>query len=144
MLIGQYSHTMDDKNRLSLPAKFRKELGASVVVTRGLDKCLFVYPVKQWKTFTEKLGELSMGQAEARGFSRHMLSGAAEVEIDKSGRILVPDHLKAFASLDARVIVAGVSSRVELWDENLWQNYITRVEGEADTLAEHLGQIGMI
>jgi MraZ protein len=144
MLIGQYSHVMDDKNRLSLPSKFRKELGASVVVTRGLDRCLFVYPVKAWKEFTQKLGELSMGQAEARGFSRHMLSGAAEVEIDKSGRVLVPDHLKAFAGLSTKVIVAGVSARVEIWDEAAWATYIARVEGEADTLAEHLGQIGMI
>lgn len=144
MLIGQYNHTLDDKNRLSLPAKFRKELGQSVIVTKGLDQCLFVYSTKEWKTFIEQLRALSLGQNESRSFLRLMLGGAAEVEIDRSGRILVPDHLKAYASLSSRVVVAGISSRVELWDETSWQQYTARVESQADALAQHLGQIGMI
>lgn len=144
MLIGQYNHTLDDKNRVSLPSKFRKELGQSVIVTKGLDQCLFVYSAKEWKTFIEQLRQLSLGQNESRSFLRLMLGGAAEVEIDKSGRILVPDHLKAYANLATRVVVAGISSRVELWNEDSWQEYTTRVESQADALAQHLGQIGMI
>lgn len=144
MLIGQYNHTLDDKNRVSLPSKFRKELGQSVIVTKGLDQCLFVYSAKEWKTFIEQLRALSLGQNESRSFLRLMLGGAAEVEIDKSGRILVPDHLKAYANLATRVVVAGISSRVELWNEDSWQEYTTRVESQADALAQHLGQIGMI
>lgn len=115
-----------------------------MIVTKGLDQCLFVYSAKEWKTFIEQLRALSLGQNESRSFLRLMLGGAAEVEIDKSGRILVPDHLKAYANLATRVVVAGISSRVELWNEDSWQEYTTRVESQADALAQHLGQIGMI
>lgn len=144
MLIGQHNHTLDDKNRLSLPSKFRKELGKTVVITRGLDKCLFVYPSGEWKTFTDKLRTLSVGSAEARSFSRFMLGSAVETDIDASGRVLVPDYLKAFAGLDVKVIVAGVTNRVEIWNEASWAAYTSRVENEADRLAQHLGDIGMV
>lgn len=144
MLIGQYTHTLDDKHRLSLPSKFRKELGKTVVVTRGLDRCLFLYPLREWKTFTEKLGTLSVGQVEARSFTRFMVGGAVEVDVDSSGRILIPEYLKSFATLGDTVIIAGVSNRLELWNEASWQTYTSKVENEADKLAEHLGQIGMV
>lgn len=144
MLIGEHTHTLDTKKRLSLPAKFRKELGKKVILTRGLDTCVFVYSQKEWKEFSEKLGDLSMGQADTRAFNRFILGGAVETEIDSAGRILVPDFLKDFAKLDTKVVVAGIANRVELWDEKTWKSYQQRVEKEADALAEKLGDIGMI
>lgn len=144
MLIGEHKHTLDTKKRLSLPSKFRKELGKKVIVTRGLDTCLFVYSQKEWKNFSDKLGELSMGQSDTRAFNRFLLGGAVEVEIDSAGRILIPDFLKEFARLKTKVVVAGIANRVELWDENLWDKYQSTVQGQADALAEKLGAIGMI
>lgn len=144
MLIGEYRHTMDDKNRLSLPAKFRKELGKKIIMTRGLDRCLFVYPVAEWKKFSEQLASLSIGSAEGRGFSRAVIGGAMEVDLDASGRVLVPDHLKSYATLSAKVVVAGIHNRVELWNEEAWNSYTSGVEKEANTLAQKLSDIGMI
>ncbi|MAZ30164.1 cell division/cell wall cluster transcriptional repressor MraZ [bacterium] len=144
MLIGEHTHTLDTKKRLSLPSKWRKELGGSVVLTRGLDNCLFVYPLKEWQKITEKIGQLPLGQADTRSFNRFFLSGATEVEIDKNGRILVPDFLKDFAKLDSKVVLAGIHDRVEIWDENLWDTYKSHIEAEADTLAEKLGEIGIL
>lgn len=144
MLIGEYTHTLDTKKRLSVPSKWRKELGGSVVLTRGLDNCLFVYPLKEWQKITDKIGELPLGQADTRSFNRFFLSGATEVEIDKNGRILVPDFLKDFAKLDSKVVLAGIHNRVEMWDENLWESYKQQIENEADALAEKLGDIGIL
>jgi MraZ protein len=144
MLIGEYIHTLDTKKRLSLPAKFRKELGKKVVVTRGLDNCLFIYPMKQWEKVAAKLGELPMGAADTRGFNRFMLAGAVESSIDSLGRVLVPDFLKDFAGLKTKVAVIGVHDRVELWDEKVWKSYKGRVEKQADVLAEKLGEIGVL
>ena len=144
MLIGEYRHTMDEKNRLSLPAKFRKELGKKIIMTRGLDRCLFIYQLAEWKKFSQKLGALSIGSAEGRGFSRALLGGAMEIDVDASGRMLVPDHLKSYANLSTKVVVAGISNRVELWNEESWNNYTSGVENEANTLAQKLSDIGMI
>ena len=144
MLIGEYRHTLDEKNRLSLPAKFRKELGKKIIITRGLDRCLFVYPVAEWKKFSAQLANLSIGSAEGRGFSRAMLGGAMETDVDGSGRVLVPDHLKSYATLSTKVVVAGIHNRVELWDEKSWNAYTTNVEGNANELAQKLSDIGMI
>jgi MraZ protein len=144
MLIGEHKHTLDTKKRLSLPAKFRKELGKTIVITKGLDNCLFVYSLKEWKKFTEKLGELSMGQGDTRAFSRYFLGGAVEVDIDSAGRILIPDFLKELAHLQTKVVVAGIGSRVELWDEERWSIYQQELEKKADVVAEKLGDIGMI
>src|SRR5258708_10541659 len=144
MLIGQYSHTLDPKKRLSLPAKFRKELGKRVVITNGLDACLFVYPLKEWEKVAGKLAELSIGASDTRGFNRFMLAGATEAEIDGAGRILIPDFLKDFAKLGEKVVLVGVSTRVEIWDETAWQEYKSRVEKDADKLAEKLSDIGAL
>ena len=121
MLIGEYTHNLDEKKRISLPSKFRKELGKTVVVTHGLDNCLFLYPMKEWSKIAEKIGGLSMGQADTRGFNRFMLAGASEIDVDSAGRILVPDHLKSFAGLSGKVVFAGVHSRVEIWNDSAWQ-----------------------
>lgn len=142
MLIGEYTHTIDDKSRVSLPSKFRKEVGKTVVITHGLDNCLFLYPLDEWKTISEKLGSLAMGQADARGFNRFMLAGAVEAEVDSIGRILIPDFLREFAELTEKVVFAGVHNRVEIWNEKRWTEYKKRIEKQADLLAEKLGEIG--
>lgn len=142
MFIGEYRHTFDAKNRISLPSKFRKELGGSVVVTRGLDRCLFVYPRAAWKKEAEKLARHSTGNAAGRGLSRLMLAGASEADVDSAGRILVPDYLKNFAGLSVKTVVAGVSERVELWDEKAWATYTKQIEKNADAFAEALELAG--
>ena len=144
MFIGEYEHSLDEKKRISLPKSFRKDLGKKVVMTRGLDNCLFVYPQKAWEKVAGKLQELSFAQADTRGFNRFILSGAAEVEIDSAGRILIPDHQKEFAGLRKNVIFAGVSDRVEVWDKDRWNTYKAKIEKQADALAEKLGEIGAL
>ena len=144
MFIGEYEHTLDEKKRVSLPKAFRAGLGKKMVMTRGLDNCLFIYPEKNWEKVAAKLNELSFAQAETRGFNRFILSGAVEVETDSAGRILVPDHQKNFAGLGKTVVFAGVSDRVEVWDSEKWKTYKERIENRADEMAETLGSIGAL
>lgn len=144
MLLGEYRHLLDPKKRISLPIKFRKELGKSVIITHGLDNCLFLYPLREWQKISEKLGNLSLGQADSRRFNRFILGGAIEVEVDNVGRILIPDYLREFANLESKVVFAGVHNRVEIWNETRWNEYKMKVSGEADALAEKLGSIGAI
>ncbi len=144
MFIGEYEHTLDDKKRVSLPKQFRLGLGKKMVMTRGLDNCLFVYPRASWEKVAAKLQSLSFAQADTRAFNRFILSGAAEVEVDSAGRILIPDHQKEFAGLDKTVVFTGVSDRVEVWDAEKWKNYKARIVGEADAMSEKLGEIGML
>lgn len=139
MFIGEYLHTLDPKNRISLPAKFRKGLGRAVVMTRGLDRCLFVYPKKTWEKDAESRATHAGGTAAARGLARLFLAGAMEVEVDAAGRVLVPDHLKNFAGLKNKTIIAGVASRIEIWEERAWKKYTTAIERDADAFAEKLG-----
>ena len=146
MLIGQFTHTIDDKNRLSLPAKFRQEMGKKVVITPGLDSCLFIFTLKQWEKISERLSmsESSMLQADNRGFNRYLLGGAVEVEVDAVGRMLLPEHLRSRGKLKSKVVFIGVRERAELWDEDAWNDYRKNVEQKADALAEKLGQAGML
>ncbi len=144
MLIGEYLHTLDAKKRLSLPAKFRKEVGKKVVITRGLDACLFLFPQKSWDKIADKLSSLPFGQADTRGMSRFILAGAVDTEVDNAGRILVPDYLKDFADLKSRVVLAGVSDRIEIWNEKTWEEYKHRIEKGADQMAEKLGDLGIL
>ncbi len=144
MIIGEYKHSIDEKNRISLPSKFRKGFGNKVVVTRGLDNCLFMYPVKEWEKISEKLSELGMGQADTRGFNRFMLAGAVEVSIDTIGRILIPDFLRDFAKIKSKVVFAGVGNRVEIWNDKRWDEYKKKIEKQADIMAEKLGEIGVV
>lgn len=144
MLIGEYIHTLDPKKRLSLPSKWRVELGKSLIITRGLDNCLFVYTLGAWQTITDKIAALPLGAADTRSFNRFFLSGAVEVEVDKTGRILVPDYLKDFAKLQSKVVLAGLHDRIEIWDEDKWNEYKKKIEEEADSLAEKLGTIGVL
>jgi len=143
MLIGQYKHSIDDKKRLSLPAKFRKEIGKEIVITNGLDSCLFIYSQKEWRVLLEKLTELPIGKA-GRDFNRFLLAGATETNVDSVGRILIPDFLKIFAKLKSGIVLTGVGNRIEVWDEKLWQTYKNGIEKQADMLAEKLGDIGAL
>ena len=144
MLIGEYTHNIDDKNRLSLPIKFRKEMGKSVVIAPGLEKSLFVFTAAEWKKKAEQLAEGSMLQSDTRSFSRYFLGGATEVAVDANGRILLPDFLKDRVGIKDKVAIIGVYSRLELWEEATWQKYKRQVETNADALAERLGSIGVL
>lgn len=144
MLIGEFTHAIDEKNRLSLPSRFRQELGKKVVITPGLDGCLFVFTLKQWQGIALKLTDSSMLQADARSFNRYMFGGAALVEIDGIGRILVPDYLQKQAGLKNKVVIIGVQDRVEIWNEKSWNEYKKVVERQADSLAERLGKVGVL
>jgi len=143
MLIGEYRHTIDSKKRLALPAKFRGELGASVIITRGIDNCLVVYPEKEWEKMSEKLSQLPVSQVEARTYARIMLAGAMQVSLDKLGRILIPDYLKKYAGLKKNVVVCGLNNRLEIWDSQKWENYKKKAEKEVGDLASKLGELGI-
>jgi len=143
MLIGEYKHTIDAKKRLAVPSKLRKELGKGTVLTRGLDNCLALYSLKEWQKMTDKLGQLPTGQIDARGFNRIILAGAAAVEFDRLGRILIPDYLKRYAFLKKNVVIAGVYNRLEIWDEAKWENYKQKIEKEVGDIAQRLGELGV-
>ena len=143
MFIGEYLHSIDLKKRMAVPSKFRTDLKNKVVVTRGLDKCLFVYPMKVWEDIAGKLGTLPVGESATRSFIRLMLAGAVDVEVDKQGRILIPDFLKSYAGLGRNVIVTGIYNRLEIWDEKKWQEYKKKAEKNTDEIAEQLGKLGV-
>ena len=143
MFIGEYKHTIDNKKRLAIPSKFRKELVRKAVITRGLDGCLVVYPIKEWDKMARKLESLPTSQIEARNFARIILSGASEVGFDKLGRILVPDFLKDYAFLKKNVAILGISNRIEIWDEEKWQKYKKETEMAVGDIAEKLKELGV-
>lgn len=126
-----------------MPSKFRAELKNKLVVTRGLDKCLFVYPLKVWEALAGKLGTLPVGESATRSFIRLQLSGAVDADVDKQGRILIPDFLKTYAGLNKNVIIAGVYNRLEIWDEKKWSLYKKNAEKNTDEIAEQLGKLGV-
>ena len=144
LLIGEYEHTLDEKKRISLPKTFRAALGKRVVITRGLDRCLFVYSREAWGKVAEKLQSLSIVDQDTRGFNRFMLSGAAEVEVDGVGRVLIPDHQKEFANLKRRVVFAGISDHVEVWNADHWHSYKKRIDKDAERMAKKLSEIGAL
>ena len=138
MIIGEYRHSIDAKNRVSLPAKFRKEMGKKVYITRGLDNCLSVYTEKSWKVILAKLENLSISKASERGFNRFMLSGATEVDVDSMGRILVPEYLKDFANVEKKVVWTGAGDRAEMWAEGVWDSYLSGKQEDPEAMAENL------
>ena len=142
MFIGEYTHAIDPKKRLAIPTRMRKDLGGVVVVTRGLDQCLFLYPHAEWEGMAKKLSQLPLGQADTRNFVRLMLAGAAEEEIDSLGRILIPDYLKTYAGLESRAVIVGVYNRIEIWAPDRWASVRAKTEEDADRLAERLGELG--
>ncbi len=141
MFLGEYLHTFDSKNRISVPSKFRKDLGRVVVVTRGLDHCLYVYSRKEWEKQARAYAVEVNGSAARRGLARLFLAGSSEVEVDGTGRVLIPEHLKSFASIKEKAIIAGVADRVEIWEEGAWKKYTSEIERNADAFAEKVGDI---
>jgi len=143
MFIGEYKHTIDSKKRLALPAKFRRELGKKVVITRGFESCLVIYTKSQWEKVMEELGNLPAGRKEARKFQRAVLGGATEVSLDKLGRILIPDYLKNYADLKKEVTICGLSNKLEIWNTNKWESYRKKAEVDMDKVAENLPDLGI-
>jgi MraZ protein len=143
MFIGQYSHTLDDKGRLSVPVKFRDYLSEGLVVTRGLDRSLFLYTKREWGQLAAKLAALPLSKSDTRAFARLMLAGAMEADIDASGRVTIPTYLREYANLKKRVVVTGLFNRLEIWDEENWNEYCAKTEREGNEIAERLGDQGV-
>jgi len=143
VLMGEYLHTVDVKGRLILPAKFRDELGELFIVTKGLDNCLFVYAKEEWAILEGKLKQLPLAKPEARAFVRFFFAGAAEVECDKQGRVLLPTNLREYAQLEKDVVVLGVSNRVEIWSKSVWDNYSEQISPTVANIAESLVDLGI-
>lgn len=143
MFIGEYSHNLDDKGRLAVPAKFRRELVKGAVVTRGLDNCLFLYTKKEWEKLAEKLAALPISQSNSRAFARLMLAGAMDVELDKQGRVVLPEYLRTFAGLKKNTVIAGLYNRVEIWDETKWSVYKQQTETNSNEIAEKMAELGV-
>jgi len=143
MFIGEYSHNLDEKGRLAVPKKFRAALAKGAVVTRGLDNCLFLYTKAEWKKLAEKLANLPFAQANTRAFARLMLAGAMDVNIDKQGRVVLPEYLRHFAGLNKEIIVAGLYNRLELWDQQQWSTYTKKTEKNSSEIAEQMSELGV-
>jgi MraZ protein len=142
MFLGEHVYTLDSKGRLTLPAKYRDELASGVVITRGLDRCLFVFTLEDWKRFTGILGEqLPFTNGEARKFSRFLFSGAVDAIPDKQGRVLIPQYLRDHAGLDGEVVIIGTNNRLEVWQPERWQRTLSEVSEDAETIAEHFSTI---
>jgi MraZ protein len=138
MFMGEFQHTIDEKGRMIIPAKFREELGPTFIVTRGLDQCLFVYPLAEWAVLEQKLKALPLMKADARAFTRFFFSGAVECELDKQGRINIPANLREHAKLEKECVVIGVSNRVEVWAKETWEEYFRQSEDSFNEIAEKL------
>ena len=138
MFIGEHLYSIDEKKRLAIPAKFRQALGKSAVLTRGIDSCLVIYPIKEWQGLAKKLESLPSGKSDARAFVRIVLAGAVDVQLDKLGRILVPDYLKNYALLKKNVVIIGLSNRIEIWDKDAWREFYKSRKGSFEEIAEKL------
>lgn len=136
MFLGEYTHSIDAKGRLIVPSKFREDLSGSAVLTKGLDGCLFLFPKKEWEILSQKLSQLPLARQEARSFTRFFFSSATEVELDKQGRIAIPQHLQQFAGIDKNIQVIGMNSRVELWASEHWAAFQDTSEESFEQLAE--------
>lgn len=143
MFMGEFQHSLDDKGRLIIPAKFREDLGDKFIVTRGLDNCLFVYPMSQWKVLEENIKKLPTSHADTRAFVRMFFSGAVEAELDKQGRIVIPQHLRDHARIEKDAYVIGVSTKVEIWAKSAWEQYSSQAQQSYENIAETIMDIGI-
>lgn len=143
MFIGEFQHNLDIKGRMAVPAKFRTDLMGGAIVTRGLDRCLFIFTKPEWQKLADKLMNLPLAQANSRAFVRLMLAGAMDVEIDSQGRVLIPDYLRKYADLKKEVIVAGLMNRLEVWNDEAWAKYKAKTESASEEIAEKLGELGI-
>lgn len=141
MFIGEYSHTIDDKGRVAVPAKFRALLRGGAVVTRGLDNCLVIYPKKEWGKLADKIAALPFNKSNDRSLARFILAGAMEVDFDNQGRVTLPEYLRDFAKLAKKAVLAGLYNRVEIWDEAVWSRFKAATEKQSNEIAEALGDI---
>lgn len=141
MFMGEYSHSIDAKGRLIIPSKFREDLGESFVLTKGLDGCLSIYPMDEWKIFEQKLGALPLTNKNARKFARFFVAGATQCELDKQGRILLPATLREFAGLDKDVVLAGMLNRIEIWSKAKWTE--NNAYDDMDDIAEQMTDLGL-
>ena len=143
MFIGEYQHSIDAKGRIIVPSKLRCDLGERFVLTKGLDNCLFIYTLEEWKNFEEKLKSLPLTNINARKFVRFFFAGAVECEADKQGRILIPNNLREYAELLKETVFIGVSNRVEVWNKENWEKYNDSEEFDANEIAEHMVELGI-
>ncbi len=143
MFIGEYQHSLDEKGRVQVPAKFRPALADGAVVTRGLDDSLFLYTKAEWLKIAERIAALPLSKASARSFARLMLAGAMEVEIDKQGRMMLPSYLRKFSGISKGIVFAGLYSRIELWDETKWRTYQTQMESTVPEITDDLNDLGL-
>ena len=143
MFIGEYKHNLDTKSRLAIPAKFRNQLSSGAIITRGLDRCLFIFTSEDWDILAQKLVALPLTQADSRAFVRLMLAGAAECDFDSQGRVLIPDYLRKYAELEKETVVTGLYNRIEIWDSEVWSSYKKKTEGASEEIAEHLRDLGI-
>ncbi len=143
MFTGEFKHAVDAKNRLSIPSKFREKLGDNFYITKGLDHCLFVFSMEEWSIFEEKLKELPLSNKNARAFARSFFAGATECELDKQGRILIPQTLRTHANIEKDVYVNGAGSRIEIWDATTWESYNDFMTANMDDLAEDMEALGI-
>ncbi|MDD4187825.1 MAG: division/cell wall cluster transcriptional repressor MraZ [Bacilli bacterium] len=138
MLMGEYHHNIDDKGRLIIPSKFRYELGEKFIITRGLDKCLFIYSSTEWNKIVERLKKLPFTNKDARNFTRFFLSGAAECEFDRQGRINITSPLVSYAGLTKECVIIGANDRLEIWSSTLWEEFLSTNEDSLSDIAENL------
>jgi len=143
MFVGEYKHSVDEKGRIAIPSKFRSSLKGGAVVARGLDNCLFLYSMSEWKKLAEKITKLPIAKATSRAFSRHVFAGAMDVKVDKQGRIVLPDYLRKFAKVDKKAVLAGLYDRIEIWDESEWERYGKANESKSVEIAEEMGELGI-
>ncbi|ENK1243442.1 division/cell wall cluster transcriptional repressor MraZ [Clostridium sporogenes] len=142
MFIGEYNHSLDTKNRIIIPAKFRDELGKNFVLTKGLDGCLYAYPKSQWEVLQKKLETLPLTNKNARAFVRFFFSGAHELELDKQGRTLIPQNLLEYGQIEKEIVSIGVSNRIEIWSKEKWEEY-NNSNIDYDSIAEQMSQLGI-
>ena len=143
LFLGEFQHTIDDKGRLAIPAKFRPLLSDGLVITRGLEKCLYVWTLDEWRELSQKLGQLPMMQSDARRVARHFFSGAVDTRLDKLGRAVIAQFLREYAGLSDEVVVLGVHTRIEIWAKDGWDSERAIAEEQSATLAEHLAGLGI-
>jgi len=141
VFLGEFQHTIDEKGRLAIPAKFRPPLAEGLVVTRGIDRCLYVWTLDQWQELAQRMSKLPIVQENARRITRHFFSGAVDTKMDKMGRIILPQFLRQYASLDDEVVVAGANANIEIWSHDRWMSELAQGEEQSSILAEHLAPV---
>lgn len=143
MFIGEHSHSIDEKGRLSIPAKFRPAFKQGIIITRGVDHCLWLYTMPEWRRLAEKLAALPITQQKSLAFARLMLAGAWDAKLDSQGRVIVPDYLREFGNISKQVIVAGLLNRVEIWDAKKWAEYKKSAEQNSEDIAAGMAELGV-